>query len=65
MVVFLLFGYNIVTDYFEGKLTTFYHQIPRADAEETGIWPKFALCVPYNGKYFGAHEMTGQDNVRL
>ena len=57
-VIFCVFSYTFVTDYFEGKLTTFYHQIPRAEAEKLKIWPKFAVCVPYNGTYFSMMELS-------
>ena len=57
-IIFCIFSYTYVTDYFEGKLTTFYHQIPRAEAEKLKILPKFAVCVPYNGTYFSMVELS-------
>ena len=65
--IFCLFSYQYVTDFFEGKLITIYEQLPRPNAEEAKIWPKFALCVPYNGLYFSLAEMsTGAfENVRM
>ena len=50
-----------ISDYFEGKITTFYEQIPRPEAEAMRIWPKFALCVPYNGLYFSFLELKADE----
>ena len=55
--IFCLFSYQYVSDFFEGKLITIYEQIPRSDAERAKIWPKFAICVPYNGLYFSVSEL--------
>ena len=61
-----MFSYQYVTDFFEGKLITIYEQLPRPFAEGAKIWPKFALCVPYNGLYFSVAEMNTKEfaNVR-
>ena len=50
----------------DGKLTTFYHQIPREQAEEGNVWPHFAMCVPYSGLYFSVSELPleGFENVK-
>ena len=64
--IFCLFSYQYVADFFDGKLITIYEQLPRPNAEEAKIWPKFALCVPYNGLYFSVADMNSRpfENVR-
>ena len=63
--MFLLFAHNSLADFYEGKLTTFYHQISREEAEDLGIWPKIAFCVPYSGKYYSISEMTGKNAINV
>ena len=39
--------------------------VSREEAEDLGIWPKIAFCVPYSGKYYSISEMTGKNAINV